>query len=114
MKQISWKSLNSTKSAKFVALVKKLLYSNSYDSPMDYGTTTFEQNNRIIESIYKGGSRLWRFIYDSTRERKAKAKEIFVFIYMLSFKSSTLGNGLWFGCRLFLNALNRMINRRRV
>ena len=37
-----------------------------------------------------------------------------MFIYMLSFKSSTLGNGLWFGCRLFLNVLNRMINRRTV
>ena len=33
---------------------------------------------------------------------------------MLSFKSSTFGNGLWFGCRLFLNAFNRMINRRGV
>ena len=59
---------------------------------------------------------MWCFIYYSARKRKAKTKEIilFVFIYMLSFKSSTLGNGLWFGCRLFSNALNRMINRRRV
>ena len=29
----------------------------------------------------------------------------YLFVYMLSFKSSTFGNGLWFGCRLFLECI---------
>ena len=32
-------------------------------------------------------------------------QEILVFVYMLSFKSSTFGNGLWFGCRLFFECI---------
>ena len=65
--------------------------------------------NRLTTSLraftYKDGSRFYWLIYDSTRKRKVKTKEIVVFVYMLSFKSSTFGNGLWFGCRLFFECI---------
>ena len=77
-------------------------------SSTNNGTATFEQINYILKSICKGGSRFWWSIYDSTR------KGYLCLFTCLASRAVHLEMAYGLDVDSFLNALNRMINRRGV